>query len=45
MAPVAKGYCKLESLLDGTVTLFDLARANDHIAVVAENQWRISQKK
>lgn len=44
MAPVGRGYCRMESLFDGTLTLFDVAMANDHIAVVAENQRRAQEK-
>lgn len=44
MAPVRGGYCKMESLFDGTLTMFDLAMANDHIAVVAENIRRAQEK-
>ena len=44
MAPVGRGYCKLESLVDGTLTLYELAIANDHISVTAENQRRMSGK-
>jgi hypothetical protein len=44
MAPVGRGYCRLESLLDGTLTLYDLAIANDHISVTAENQRRMTGK-
>lgn len=38
MAPVARGYFRMESLTDGTITLWHVALANDHIAVVIENQ-------
>lgn len=44
MAPVSRGYCKMESLLDGTITLLELAIANDHISVMAENQRRANEK-
>lgn len=44
MAPVGKGYCKIESLLSGAITLYDLAICNDHISVVAENQRRASKR-
>ena len=44
MAPVGRGYCKLESLFDGTMTLYHLAIANDHISVIAENQRRAQEK-
>lgn len=44
MAPVAKGYCSMVELERGTVTLWHLAMANDHIAVIAENQRRANEK-
>jgi hypothetical protein len=40
MQPVLAGLCKYESLLDGTVGLFDLQRMNDAIAVRNENNSR-----
>lgn len=43
MSPVARGYCKMESLISGEVTLWELALANDHISVVAENQRRMNE--
>lgn len=45
MAPVQQGYCKLESLNNGEITLFDLARANDHIAIIAENRRRAQEAR
>ena len=38
--PVAEGYCKYESLIDGTLDLEDIARMNDAINVRNENQHR-----
>jgi len=32
--------CKYESLLDGSIGLFDVARMNDALAAQAENTWR-----
>jgi hypothetical protein len=40
LAPVLEGMCKYESLLDGTIGLFDIARMNDAITVRAENNAR-----
>ncbi|MET3654092.1 DUF6889 family protein [Dyella japonica] len=37
MRPVTKGYCRLESLIDGTLDLEAIAWANDAIDVAAEN--------
>ena len=41
MAPVLAGMCKLESILDGTLDLADIAWANDALAVKAENEARL----
>ena len=40
MQPVLEGLCKYESLLDGTVSLFDIQRMNDALAVRNENNSR-----
>jgi hypothetical protein len=40
LRPVAKGWCKYESLLDCTLTLADLALMNDAIDVQEENEMR-----
>ena len=40
MGPVDAGYCRYESLKDGTLDLADIARMNDAIAVKNENQER-----
>lgn len=40
MRPVSHGYCKFESLLDGTLGLADLALMNDAIDVTQENEHR-----
>lgn len=44
MAPVGAGYCSLRDLEDGTMTLWHLALANDHLSVKAENQRRAAKK-
>ncbi|MDW3684907.1 hypothetical protein RA280_24765 [Cupriavidus sp. CV2] len=38
MAPVMEGLCKYESLLDGTLSLEDVALMNDALAVRADNR-------
>lgn len=38
MRPVIKGYCKLESLFDGSLDLEAIALANDAIDVMEENR-------
>ncbi|WP_049096478.1 MULTISPECIES: DUF6889 family protein [Burkholderia cepacia complex] len=38
LEPVARGWCKYESLLDGTLGLADIALMNDAIAVRADNE-------
>lgn len=40
MRPVARGMCRYESLLDGTIDLSDLALMNDFLDVEAENTAR-----
>jgi hypothetical protein len=44
MRPVEEGYCKYESLIDGTLDLADIARMNDHIAARDENRSRARPK-
>jgi hypothetical protein len=41
MRPVIAGCCKYESLLDGTVSLADIALMNDALNVQAENERRV----
>lgn len=41
MRPVSKGYCKFESLMDGTLNLGDVARMNAAIDVEMENELRL----
>jgi hypothetical protein len=36
MAPVASGMCRMESLLDGSLSLEDIALMNDTLAVRAD---------
>jgi hypothetical protein len=43
MAPVLNGLCRLESLLDGTLSLEHIAWANDALAVREENKARQQQ--
>lgn len=43
MRPVFRGMCKLESLIDGTLALEDLAMANEYIDVHDENEHRMIQ--
>lgn len=39
--PVQQGWCKYESLLDGTLDLCDIAIMNEAIAVHGENSRRM----
>lgn len=39
--PMTEGYCKYESLIDGTLDLADVAELNDIISVRDENQARL----
>jgi hypothetical protein len=45
MRPVLAGMCRLESLLDGTLDLGDIAWANDALAIKAENERRYREAK
>lgn len=40
MAPVLEGMCKYESLIDGTLSLLDVARMNEALEVKWENERR-----
>lgn len=40
MRPVLRGLCQYESLLDGTLSIEDLARMNDALDVQDENEAR-----
>lgn len=40
MTPAMEGCCRYESLVDGTLTIFDVARLNDALVVRAENARR-----
>lgn len=43
MRPVLRGLCRYESLIDGTVDLFDVARMNEALDVHDENERRINE--
>lgn len=38
--PVANGMCKYESVVDGTLSLYDIAVMNDILTVKQENEVR-----
>ena len=38
--PVARGLCKYESVIDGTLTLSDIATMNEVLDVESENERR-----
>lgn len=38
LRPVIAGMCKYESLLDGTLSLYDVSLMNDALDVKAENE-------
>lgn len=40
LRPVLRGCCRYESLLDGTLDLYDIALLNEAIDVEHENQLR-----
>jgi len=44
MRPVLAGCCKYESLLDGSLSIDDLADLNDALDVRAENEGRINDE-
>lgn len=43
LRPVARGMCKYESLLDGTLSLADIHIMNDYLDVVEENDRRYNE--
>jgi hypothetical protein len=43
MRPVLRGLCSYESLINGTVDLFDIARMNEALDVTDENERRINE--
>jgi hypothetical protein len=43
MRPVVNGLCKYESLIDGTLDLYDVARMNEALDVQGENEARINE--
>ena len=45
MRPVLRGMCKYESLKDGTISLFDIAKMNEALDVEAENTRRIQAER
>lgn len=42
MRPVLEGLCLYESLIDGTLDLFDITRMNEALDVKFENERRIN---
>jgi len=40
LMPVEAGMCRYESLLDGTLSLEDIARMNEYLSVQSENRAR-----
>lgn len=45
MRPVDKGYCRYESLVDGTLDLGDVALMNDALDVRTENERRAEEAR
>ena len=43
--PIEHGFCRYESLVDGTLDLADVAEMNDAIDLMLENRYRMSQAK
>lgn len=42
MRPVLRGLCRYESLLDGNLDLYDIARMNEALDVQDENERRLT---
>lgn len=45
MKPVLRGLCKYESMIDGTLSIYDVALLNATIDVYDENQLRYSESQ
>ena len=45
MRPVMAGLCKYESLIDGTLSMYDVGMLNDALDVKAENERRHRAKE
>ena len=45
MRPVLRGCCAYESLIDGKLSLLDIARLNDAIDVADENARRLTPRR
>ena len=43
LRPVFRGMCQLESILNGTLSLEDVAMANEYIDVYEENTQRLQE--
>lgn len=43
LRPAGAGLCRYESLLDGTLSLYDVANMNDFLDVKAENERRYNE--
>jgi hypothetical protein len=44
MRPILRGLCKYESLLDGSIGLYDLSLMNEALDVEQENRRRLRGK-
>lgn len=45
MRPVLRGFCKFESLRDGTLSLYDVALMNEAADVEAYNTQVVTKRK
>ena len=43
LRPVLEGLCQYESLINCTLSLYDIAVMNDALDVKAENEYRITK--
>jgi hypothetical protein len=45
MTPVGRGMCRYESLLDGTLDLADVAKMNDYLVMLADNEAIVAKRQ
>lgn len=43
LRPVGRGMCRYESLIDGTLTIDDVATMNEYLDATDENEWRVRE--
>ncbi len=45
LRPAAEQMCRYESLIDGTLSLEDVADMNEYLDIRAENTYRVNKPK